>query len=70
MNFIVVNFNFMKNIAMAFDKTKKLIAAFSGILLFLSLFSCSPGKKIKDNDCGCWSHTEVKNDSDVQKQRS
>lgn len=71
MKFLSVNLNFMKNTAMKFDKTKKLIAALSVILLFLALYSCSPGKKIKNHDCGCWSHnTAIKKNTDDQKQRS
>lgn len=56
---------------MRFLKKHKRIAMLAGFVFILAFSSCSPGKKIKDHDCGCWSdNTEIKEEINGQNQRS
>ncbi len=72
MKILFVYFNFIKKIAVMKGVSKhKFFALISIILFLMTLSSCGPGKKLKDYDCGCWSHnTEVKSQAHAKKQKS
>lgn len=55
---------------MRFIRKHKRITILAGFIFILAFSSCGPGKKIKGNDCGCWSdNMEIKKEFDDQKQR-